>query len=53
MNKEIISQSPDQQELLILENNYKVASVIDYHVNLIVDELKDLTKTIKKNRTKR
>lgn len=43
MNKEIISQSPDQQELLILENNYKVASVIDYHVNLIVDELKDLT----------
>lgn len=38
-----VSQSPDQQELLVLEDNYKIASVINYHVENIVDELKDLT----------
>lgn len=37
------SQAIDQQELIILENNYKLSSVIDYHCEHIVDELKDLT----------
>lgn len=43
-NVEIVdSQSPDQQELLVLEDNYKSISVINYHVENIIDELKDLT----------
>ncbi len=43
MAKENISQATDQQELLVLENNYKVSSVINYHIDHIVEELKDLT----------
>lgn len=37
------SQATDQQELIVLEKNYQVSSVINYHIDHIVDELKDLT----------
>lgn len=41
--KENNSQATDQQELLVPENNYKVSSVINFHIDHIVEELKDLT----------
>lgn len=41
--KENNSQATDQHELLVLENNYKVSSVINFHIDHIVEELKDLT----------
>lgn len=43
INQTNLSQAPDQQELIVLENKYKVASVIDFHVGNIIEELKDLT----------